>query len=203
MKQIASFLSGIIHPLLMPFLGTIVILLYSFVSMLPFVNKLIVAGAVLTFTALLPALAIVVLYKLGRIKTVGLNDREDRLVPYIICLVGYLSCIIFMKQIELPLWCISFLIGGLCSIIINSIVNRWWKISAHQAGIGGLLAVVVALPHTPLYMGQPLWLLPVAIIATGMLGTSRIYLNRHTFWQVIAGTANGFLCTYICTRILV
>ena len=76
------------------------------------------------------------------------------------------------------------------------LVNFKWKISAHMAGIGGFVALVCRINAG----GDGVFdLLPVicgAIFIAGILGTSRIAMERHTFWQVMAGAANGFICVY-------
>nr|WP_303274263.1 phosphatase PAP2 family protein [uncultured Duncaniella sp.] len=44
------------------------------------------------------------------------------------------------------------------------------------------------------------WLSGVIIVA-GLVMTARVYLSRHTLWQVLAGCANGFLCVYLMSMI--
>ena len=85
--------------------------------------------------------------------------------------------------------------------VINIIVNRWWKISAHAAGMGGLVALMfrIIASHYALY-NLNVWL-SVMIIVAGMVMTSRVYLKRHTLWQVLAGFANGFICVYLLSMI--
>ncbi len=195
MKLISQFFSGVLHPLLMPLYGTILILTYSYLAIYPTMYKVLIACSVFFFTAIIPALSIVWLYKTGRTKTIQLNDREDRPIPYLICLSSYLLCGIFMYKLSLPLWSIAFTIGALLSVVVNICINTWWKISAHQAGMGGAVAIGVVLQQLPMAF-VPSWLAPLLILLTGALGTSRIYLDRHTFMQVICGTANGFLCVY-------
>ncbi len=195
MKQISQFFSGVLHPLLMPLFGTILVLTYTYLSIFPLAYRVLIAFSVFFFTAILPAGSIVWMYKAGRIKTIGLNDREDRPVPYLICFTSYLLCAIFMYKLSLPLWSIAFMVGGLLSVIVNIVINRWWKISAHQAGMGGVVAIGFVLQQLPMTIA-PAWLAPLLILLAGALGTSRIYLGRHTFMQVICGTTNGFVCVY-------
>ncbi len=45
-----------------------------------------------------------------------------------------------------------------------------------------------------------LWLSAVIILA-GAVMTARVYLGRHTLWQVLAGCANGFICVYLMSMI--
>lgn len=195
MKQyIAQFFSIILHPLLMPFYGMILIFNYSYLAVFPFNFKLITSLSVLLFTGVLPAISITLLYKFGKISSIGLNVREDRPLPYLICLLSYLFCGVFLYKIQLPLWVIFYVAGGLASILIDALVNIRWKISAHLTGIGGLVGTAFALSRIQLI--YPMGLFIILILLTGALGTSRIALNRHTLMQVAAGTANGFICIY-------
>lgn len=59
------------------------------------------------------------------------------------------------------------------------------------------MAFVVRLlsEHLAMVNGQG-WLI-ATIIAAGLVGSSRLLLNRHTPMQVLAGTANGFVCVYL------
>ncbi len=63
--------------------------------------------------------------------------------------------------------------------------------------MGGLVAFVVRLitEHLAMVNGQS-WLI-ATIVAAGLVGSSRLLLNRHTPMQVLAGSANGFLCVYL------
>ena len=81
------------------------------------------------------------------------------------------------------------------------IVNRWWKISAHAAALGGIVALLfrIVASHYALF-NMNVWL-SGAIIVTGMVMTARVYLGRHTLWQVLAGCANGFLCVYLLSML--
>ena len=63
--------------------------------------------------------------------------------------------------------------------------------------MGGVVAFILRLVQSDLALfGGEGWL-AAAVIATGLVGTSRLILYRHTPWQVAAGFLDGFLCVYI------
>lgn len=196
MKIIAKIISEVLHPLLMPFYGILMMFFYSYLYIYPTIFKLFILGGVLLFTCLIPALSILMLYKLGKIKTIGLNHREDRPLPYAICFISYLFCGIYLFRTGLPLWATAYVAGGLLAVITAALVNIKWKISAHMTGIGGVLGAAFAL--ATIQMIFPMYLFMGLILAAGLLGTSRIALGCHTIMQVIAGTINGFAWVYIC-----
>ena len=113
MKILAKIFSEILHPLLMPFYGILMMFYYSYLYILPLQYKWLVLGGVLLFTCIIPALCILLLYKTGKIKTIGLNHREDRPIPYAICLISYICCGILLYRLLLPPWVLGFVGGGL------------------------------------------------------------------------------------------
>ena len=67
--------------------------------------------------------------------------------------------------------------------------------------MGGLVALVfrIVASHYALF-NMNIWLSGV-IVAAGLVMPARVYLSRHTLWQVLAGCANGFLCVYLMSMI--
>ena len=99
------------------------------------------------------------------------------------------------------MWLIMFFVGGAIAGVINLIINFRWKISAHAAGIAGIVALLTRL----LIIGIPVpglntWFM-ISIALTGFLGTARVWLGRHTVWQVLAGYVVGFGCVFLMTMI--
>ena len=89
MKTLAHFFSAVLTPLLMPFYGICIIFFFSYLYILPISFKLFIASGVLFFTAIIPAMTILWMYKTKKVKSIGLNDRHDREIPYVINLFGY------------------------------------------------------------------------------------------------------------------
>jgi membrane-associated phospholipid phosphatase len=97
-----------------------------------------------------------------------------------------------------------FFAGGALACLISTIVNFWWKISAHMAGIGGLLALLWQIDAMELEIISRPWMVAyilIAIILSGLLGSARLLLKRHTLPQVIAGFLNGLICVSLMMRL--
>lgn len=200
MKVIAKILSSVLHPLLMPTYGMLLVVFYSFMRFFPWNLKGFMLGIVALFTLIIPMGSIFVLYALKLIRSVHLNDRHDRKLPYLISLIAYFFCGVLLFKLNVPLWLLGFLIGGLASLLIASVITIWWKISAHMTGMAGVTACAFYLSQ---YFDMlPMWLLITTVLCTGMLGSARILLNRHTFGQVLAGALNGFICIYLGMTLL-
>ena len=197
MKQISHLLSSLFSPLLVPTYGMAAASFLSILAILP--SRVLWTTIAITFfiTCILPAAGIFILYKMGAVKDPGLNERKERLMPYILTAICYLGCAFFLYHASAPRWLSLFFVGGAASVVINVLVNFRWKISAHAAAMGGLVALMLrlALSHQAMYsLNVPI---STAILLAGMVMTARVYLGRHSLLQVLAGCANGFLCVWL------
>lgn len=197
----SHFLSWVLVPLLMPVYGLILAFSLSVLDVAPMGMRinftLIVAG----ITCVIPMILVVLLKKLGFVHDLGLNNRSERPIPYIIMIVAYGITAWFMASRHAPLWLSMFFAGGAVAAFVNLIINFEWKISAHAAGIAGIVALLIRIakdgyPEPEIYV----WLL-VAIGLAGLLGSARIWLGRHTVWQIVAGYAVGFCSVFFLTMI--
>ncbi len=192
----SNILSWVFVPLLMPVYGIILIFSLSFLSYAPFHTKLVFTLIVFGANFIVPMLLVLLLKKLGLIDDVGLNGRRERLIPYIITIICLAGTGLFLYLKMAPLWVAMFYAGGALAGLINLIVNFRWKISAHAAGIAGVVAMLIqVIKEGPSSEGMEWWIVG-AIITAGLLGSARIWLGRHTLLQVLAGSAVGFLSVW-------
>ncbi|ROS87387.1 hypothetical protein EEL34_09745 [Muribaculaceae bacterium Isolate-039 (Harlan)] len=201
MKRISEILSVLFSPLLVPTYGMILAAFLTILRYLP-VNLLCTAvGITFVITCLIPVSIIMALFRSGMVSDPGLNERKERYLPYGAVVLCYLGCGFFFFKASAPLWLPMFFAGAALATVINVAVNYWWKISAHAAAMGGLVALLfrIVASHYALY-NMNLWLSAVIILA-GAVMTARVYLGRHTLWQVLAGCANGFICVYLMSMI--
>lgn len=201
MKRISEILSVLFSPLLVPTYGMILAAFLTILRYLP-VNLLCTAvGITFVITCLIPVSVIMALFRSGMVSDPGLNERKERYLPYGAVVLCYLGCGFFFFKASAPLWLPMFFAGAALATVINVAVNYWWKISAHAAAMGGLVALLfrIVASHYALY-NMNLWLSAVIILA-GAVMTARVYLGRHTLWQVLAGCANGFICVYLMSML--
>jgi len=201
MKKISEILSAVFSPLLVP---TYAMTLAAFLTILNFLpgNLLLTAiGITFVITCLIPISAIIALSRSGVIGDLRLNERKDRSLPYWITTLCYMGSAFFFYKASAPFWLPMFFAGAAAATIINAVVNLWWKISAHGVAMGGLTALIfrVTVSHYSI-VNMNVWL-SLVIVVTGMVLTARIYLERHTLLQVLAGCANGFLCVYLMSML--
>lgn len=198
---VATLISWVLVPLLMPVYGVLLSFQTSILHFIPGQVKLSFILITLALTLAIPILLVLLLKRIGVVKDIGLNSRKERLIPYIITFVSMAGTGVFMYFKGSPMWLVMFFGGGAVAGIVNLIVNFWWKISAHAAGIASVVALMIRIIRD----GYPLdnafgWLI-ASIILAGLMGSARVWLGRHTVWQVLAGYTVGFTSVLLMTLI--
>lgn len=193
----ARALSTIFSPLLMATYGMILAMWLSFLCFLPVGSRLVVVLETFLVTVAIPVIAIFVMSRLKIISDPLLNERTDRTWPYIVETACFIGMGIYLYYVNAPAWLSLFMLGGAVALIVLTIVNRWWKISGHATGVGGLCAMIFYLMVTGNSVYPLQWEFAASIIIAGMVCTSRLILERHTLGQVAAGFVNGFLWVFL------
>lgn len=190
---VASALSIIFSPLLMATYGVALAMVLSFLCFIPTATKLTVILETFLATTAIPMIGIFILSRLKVISDPKLNERRDRTFPYLIETACFIGLAVYLNHINAPAWLSLFLIGGAVALVVLTVVNRWWKISGHATGMGGLCALVFYLMLSGNSIYDLQWEFLVAVLLAGLVCSSRVILGRHTLGQVTAGFFNGFL----------
>ena len=194
---VAALFSFLLSPMLMPTYGMIIAFEMSTYQILLTTDKLTVISVIALMTFVVPTILISLMKYFGIISDVHLNLRRERLYPYAMIVVCYLVSALYLFNINAPTWMWMFLCGAGMAAMVSLTVNFLWKISAHMAGIGGLIGLLCKINS---YGDGIFDLMPVIcclIIVAGILGSSRLAMERHTLGQVLAGVINGFLCVFL------
>ncbi len=195
MRTVALLISILLHPLLMPTYGCLLLFfgihntVYDFMT--PLENKWRITIIVFVFSFVFPIINIFILYKLKRIPSITLSKQSDRTYPYITTALFYFG--LFYLLIDINIWpsIKLFIIGGGIAILLCAIINLKYKISAHMVGIGGILGVLISVAFlikfdmTIFYTG--------VIILAGIIGTARLILNEHKPSQLYLGFILGLV----------
>ncbi|MDE6190656.1 MAG: hypothetical protein K2G47_03430 [Muribaculum sp.] len=201
MNKISHIISWVLSPVLIPTYAVFTALWVTMLALLPVGLRINVVLMTFLLTCVVPVLAIILLYKMKIVSHPGLNHRKERYIPYVITAICYLGAAWYMYRIHAPEWMYMFMTGGAIAAVVSCIVNAWWKISAHLAAMSGYVALLFRILSDGIYICNMWVLISVAILLTGLLGSARIQLRCHTFWQVIAGAANGFFWVYLLTSL--
>ena len=177
-------------------------------------QKLILRVFLSTF--LIPIFAIFMLYQLGFIRSFQMKDRKERIAPYIITGVFYLSMFrSLLFHPDIPIAYKVFILGATIGLFVAFFINLFSKISMHAVGMGGLVAMILitmilfSYGSFVLPLGafgnikvQMISLLMVALIFSGIVCTSRLMLNAHHLQDLYGGFIVGFSTQFIALQIM-
>lgn len=195
LDKIAKIISIVFHPVLIPTLGFILLLNSGFYfSMLSWDAKRFVLLAVVFTSCILPVLFLAILALNPRFNVLMPQSR-DRIFPLLASSAFYyLGFLLLSKLTIVPEFKLLMLASALVLIALL-VISFSWKISLHMAAIGGFSGALFALSFKNGV--NPVYPLLIVILASGLVGSARLLLNKHTIWQVAAGYGVGFCILYL------
>ena len=197
-KQIiltARVVSMVFTPFYLPILGLTALFFLSYLSQYLMSYKLFVLAVVYFFTILLPTFLIHLYRRYQGWSLLELGSRERRVVPYVISILCYFSCLYIMEQIHIPYFMRSIVVSALIIQVVCALINVWWKISTHTAAIGGVTGALFV--FSEVFRFNPTWWICLVLIIAGVLGSSRMILRQHTLAQVVVGFLVGVVCAIV------
>jgi membrane-associated phospholipid phosphatase len=189
MRTFQQIISGILHPMLLPFFGTVLIFQLGAFSELPLSYHLYVEGVVLLNMGIIPGLGIWLLLKSGHISDLDVSSRSERIFPYLIFVVTSLTACYILYRSLMPWWIVKLYLGSVLATVLAFFITLKWKISAHTTAFGCLIAAafLICLEESI----HPVFLLSVLLMLAGIQASSRLYLKAHTLSQVFCGFGLG------------
>ena len=184
----------LLTPFYLPVMGILAIFFFSYLSMFPWQFKVSLVVTVYLFTVFIPTVLIHLYRQYQGWTLLQLGQKERRMVPYAISILCYFSCFYLMNLLHLPHLITSILIVALVIQMLCAVINVWWKISTHTAAIGGVLGALLAFSFMLNF--NSVWWLCLVVIASGIVGSSRIILRQHTLTQVTAGFFLGIISAF-------
>lgn len=197
-RIVALVLSVVFQPLLMP---TLVFGLLFFVvpqaTTLPEVIKLRLFYLVTVATLFIPMVLLIGMRWSGLVRSLHFEEVKDRRVPFLIVTLFYLLTTLFLQQkseLDPILWQGMGVITA--AVAFLTVVTFFWKMSAHMTGLGGVLAVVWVMGS---YVGSfsVVYLLLLSLGLTGIVASSRLYLDAHRPVEVYVGLLAGFIICWL------
>lgn len=190
--RIAKIISVIFQPLLIPTYTLLIIFsLNSYISLLvPAQAKHVLMWIVFLSTFVFPVIFIFILYKRGLIKTLNMDDREERIFPLMITGIFYSLMYYIVWQSHLDVIYNLLFLGSALMIALALVVSFYWKISMHMIGVGGMLGALIGVNQAA-YVNLTFYVV-LATLVCGLVGFARLKLKAHTPAQVYAGFLAGF-----------
>jgi len=173
-----------------PMVALYVIIIFSFLSPIGL-------GYVDVFSSIIIGSIFLVLIPIGSVyyfnkKDLEVNKKEERVKLYLISIVSYLtSSAIFWLLNSHVMFVISMAYVFVASGV--SVINIFWKISAHTAGVAG--------PTTALVYVFGTNLIPLYILTFLTLGI-RLKIKAHNVLQLVVGAIVAIFITSLVYTIL-
>lgn len=212
MRLLSKIISYIFHPLMML---TFIICIFLLVNPYLFGRSSIKDGWWIIFqvfqtTFLLPAFAVLMMKHLGLVQSLEMEERTDRIIPYISSGIFYIWVYMSVKSNSaFPIVFDIAVLGSTISLFMAFFVNNFSKVSAHATGVGGLISSTLVMMHwfsfRSFYWGNAQIEIPVyrvlmtVILIAGMVCSARLYLNAHDGKDIVQGLFIGFLGSAIAT----
>tara|TARA_B110000908_G_scaffold3799_1_gene4971 strand:- start:433 stop:1035 length:603 start_codon:yes stop_codon:yes gene_type:complete len=198
--QLSKFISIVLHPIFMPLLA-----LYLTLKSIPSIAFAIsqylnyTYGIVICCTILFPLVTLFFLIKSGKVSSLEMSNHKERSLPLFRTVVWMLLGLYMLNNILFYAPIIKAeIIGAILIMLIAAIISKFWKISLHLLGIGGVVGVFIALQ---IINGGVLYLLLIFILLSGILGVARIDQKAHNHAQVYAGFLLG-VCIELATLLI-
>ena len=122
------------------------------------------------------------------------NNRE-RLIPFFVTAILYFFCYYLLVRLGAPETITKFILAATTTVLILFLLSFKWKISAHMTGIGGLTGSLIAVSFR---LGVNLeYFIIAAVIASGIIGYSRLALKAHKHNQIYLGWLTGLFLTIL------
>ena len=217
-KVFANIISIVFHPFLVPTYMLLLLLLinpYLFgVQHYSQSTKFILAVFFSSF--LIPGFAVAMMKFLGLIKSLKMEEKTDRIGPYIIAGIFYLWLFLnFRNNPNVPLAYSIFMFGAAISVMVAFIMNLVFKVSMHAIGMGGIVGMVLI---TKMYFSYGsftvnLWstvgvsismstLFMISLLVTGLVCSMRLVLKAHKLDEIYVGLAVGLITQFIALKAL-
>ena len=190
-QRFAKIVSMLFHPLLIPTYAMLILVNTKthFTLVLPENFRYLTVLFVFLTSFVLPLLIMLILLKLGKIKSLEMVTRQERVLPlFIVAIFFYITYYLLKQGPHFVIFNI-FMLGATLLVILSLLINYITKISIHMVALGGLFGTFIGFD---LALRLDLRaLLSVIVLVAGITGFSRLRLKAHTNGQIYGGFLLG------------
>lgn len=189
-NKYARLISDIFVPPVSSFL--IFIFLALFLEVEAEMQLLVISGAFIA-GVVMPTVFFIYWRKKGKISNFDVTEKDERTLPYLVGMFFSFTGLLFLIYLDAHEYSKILWICYITNTAMVILINRFWKISAHSAG---LATAIGALTYVTGWVGL------VFVLVLILVGWSRLQLKVHTFNQVFYGGVFGFTFTYLLFYLL-
>lgn len=186
-----KIVSILFHPLWMPFYAFLLLENLHGTGLIYLSTSLFVrlAATVFIISALMPALLMILMWRLQIIESLSLHKPQEHSLPLLLTAVFfYLTYYVLNRLLLSPVFRF-YLLGAILLTLISLFINLKWKISLHMVGAGSFFGMLLGI--SILFDAQYIWYAIVAVLLSGIIGVCRLRLSTHKPIQIYAGFVLG------------
>jgi membrane-associated phospholipid phosphatase len=213
MKIAAQTISWVFLPLFMPIYGLLIAMYIpsleeSFFQeetmywLAPF-QKVLILSMYFVFSVLVPGISLLIMRNRNQISTIEMDDKSERKIPIVITAIycAFLGIILLVRAPNgvLPDAIYALPWGGFVSIVLAGFITKYDKISLHALGAGMLFGFLIAYYQTQLEFS--IWPIIASAVISGLVMSSRMYLQKHNLFQSISGFLLGGFVMFLIISI--
>lgn len=195
-----KFISTVLHPIVIPSLG--VLIYFIFVSQsISQKQQILLLALVFGITYVIPVLTLIILKSLGIIRDSQLATIRERRMPILLMMLLFyllgntLVNINFLRDLGLLFY------GTSASLLFVYLLFAFQiKTSLHLLSMGTVVGFFLII--TNIYSLHLMPIIMVFILLSGLLASSRLYLNAHNSNEVFIGFSLGFVSQLLIFWIL-
>lgn len=161
----------------------------------PMPLRLTIICITFVFTFILPTINALILLKSGKIHSLQMETRKERVLPYFSTALYFFALYYLFHTARFPSFLNIIILAAGISIILGLLINFKWKISAHSIAVGGIIGAVMGISLR--LMIDFHMILVLLLLCAGLIGFARLKLNVHSPSQVYAGYLLGFSVEFL------
>lgn len=196
LKRTSTILSYLFYPLLIPFYTFIWILNdngYYSARITP-QGKWIIMGLLFGTLVLFPFLISLFLYKKNMVKSLFLENREERVYPLLIVAIFYYLTYYLLKGLHISSAFSYFMLGLTFQVLCALVITFFHKISLYMVAMGSVIGLLFGI-HLGHGVDQSIPIM-TALFVTGVLATVRLNEKSHNAMEIYSGLVLGIAVTF-------
>lgn len=190
----AHFFSIVFHPLFISsYVFSFLIYLHpaAFEGVDPHSRNLRMISMIL-FTVFFPFFSLFLAWRLKLIKSLTLENRQDRLVGFIVTMFFYFwASYVFRNLPDIPPVAAHFVLGTFLAVCSAWMCTIFYKVSLHAVSMGALVLFFILFGQQDPFASGLYLTIPVLI--AGLVCSSRLILGAHNRFEMVSGFLVGIL----------
>jgi hypothetical protein len=200
LRTVAKIVSVLFHPLVLPAYAFGLVYLTNPLLFSAYdenqISRIFLTVVINTF--IFPLIAILLVWRLGFVKSLEMDEPKERLVPFLSTGAFYIWAYVVFRKSGMPQLFDIILLGATVTLFAIFMLNLFWKVSAHAGAMGCFIIITMAL--TSISPENINYMLILVILVSGIIGSCRLLLSAHTTGEIFAGYIVGILSQVIALQ---